>query len=345
MKYVYSHSSLVRWCGFACALGFLLFSGKIVKAEEIIWYGSANAQNANVRYNEFRYIYSSSTAYFPSGYSIPFGKYPGTTMTYPVDVEIFSCVSTSPTSTCVSLDYFQLHNEDLPWLFSSTGTTWTNVSTTQPTALVTTDQVIQISIGTHALDSGKYTYLRNNSSANLGMRWCAFTTSWSCVGDGGGVGRIWGTPYTGPEEYASGTSIFDPYVSSTYGFTDQDFGWFGNAMADVLKWLFTGALQDVADWMEAQLLLAQYRVPQGYITRWMDGFDEAVEAGYNAGVVEDLEIEIAYPTGTTSSYAIVSVESTNMLQDSRYLSIYLFEIITILWMIRRAIDLTDSLQV
>jgi len=33
-------------------------------------------------------------------------------------------------------------------------------------------------------------------------------------------------------------SMFDSYVSSTYGFTDPDFGTFGNAMVDIAKWLF-----------------------------------------------------------------------------------------------------------
>jgi len=34
------------------------------------------------------------------------------------------------------------------------------------------------------------------------------------------------------------SSLFSAYASSSYAFTDPDFGWFGNAMSDVFKWLF-----------------------------------------------------------------------------------------------------------
>jgi len=60
-------------------------------------------------------------------------------------------------------------------------------------------------------------------------------------------------------------SFFDEYTSSSYPFGDPDFGWFGNSMRDVLKYLFVPpvALWDAVDGIKTEILT---NVPLGYVS-------------------------------------------------------------------------------
>jgi len=70
--------------------------------------------------------------------------------------------------------------------------------------------------------------------------------------------------------YTTSSYVFDPYSSSTYAFTDPDFGWFGNAMWDVLKSLFVAPIAEIGQWIFDNIGKIKYRSPWGYFFRAVD---------------------------------------------------------------------------
>jgi len=70
--------------------------------------------------------------------------------------------------------------------------------------------------------------------------------------------------------YSSSTTSTPEYSSSTYAFTDPDFGWFGNAIWDVLKSLFIAPVSELGQWIFENIGKIKYRSPWGFLFRAVD---------------------------------------------------------------------------
>lgn len=137
---------------------------------------------------------------------------------------------------------------------------------------------------------------------------------------------------------------FDAYSSSSYGFTDADFGWFGNAMVDVLKYMFVGPLENINDWFQLQLQNTRYRSPQGYITRAQELWENSLYDSFESASTTPLTVDIL---GRTKTVFAADPEATTGIDfdEWRTVSTYVWYLIALSYFIRRSSDFVDNLNI
>lgn len=138
--------------------------------------------------------------------------------------------------------------------------------------------------------------------------------------------------------------FFEAYNSSTYAFDDPDFGWFGNALFDVIKYLFVAPLSSVNDWFQLQLQNARYRSPQGYIVRVQEAWENNLYDSFSSNSSTPLTVNILGRTKTI--FAADPEEVTGIDFDEwRLVSTYIFYIMAMLYFVRRASNFIDDLKI
>lgn len=158
--------------------------------------------------------------------------------------------------------------------------------------------------------------------------------------------------YSEWEDYTTSTDpygYFEAYNSSTYGFTDQDFGWFGNAIVDVLKYLFVGPFESINGWIQLQLQNARYRAPGGYIVRIQEAWENSLTDAFESTSSTPIYATIALPGQATTTGAIFDSDWANArgfdINEWRIRSTYVIYFLLMLYYWNRARDFIDDLEI
>jgi len=104
-------------------------------------------------------------------------------------------------------------------------------------------------------------------------------------------------------------SVYDQYSSSSYGFTDPDFGWFGNALVDVLKFLFVAPVDAIVNWWQSQMATAMYRVPGGYIVRFQEAWNSHMSGA--ASSTQPLNLHFNFSKTGVAPFNLASMRSVD----------------------------------
>jgi hypothetical protein len=160
------------------------------------------------------------------------------------------------------------------------------------------------------------------------------------IGYGEGTWPSWETWTTSTDPYG----FFEPYASSSYGFIDPDFGWFGNAVMDVLKYLFVGPLTSINNWFQLQLQNARYRWPQGYIVRIQEAWENSLTDSFTSSSSTPLTVDLMGKTYTV--WSANPKEDTGIDTDEwRIYSTYVFYIMAMWYFWGRVREFVDDLGI
>lgn len=178
----------------------------------------------------------------------------------------------------------------------------------------------------------------------------AYSGSWSTA-DGPYVLGLGETSFTGWEGYTTSSDpygYFTPYASSSYAFSDPDFGWFGNAIVDVLKYLFVGPFTAVNDWFQLQLQNARYRWPGGYVVRLQEAWQNSLTDAFSSTSSTTITATIPLPTGDAEGpiFSNTFAQSNGFdLDQFREISVYVFWFLYMWYVFERSLRFFDSMDV
>lgn len=347
------HAFIRCWCGLALAsLSFAICVPHVEASVAPLW-DTDNAGDNDSYYwvcpaggRTWSILIPANASYSQRIESIHFFAKAASATVAPFDVFFDIREGTSPTSTVVATYSYT------PTI-STTAMTEYTIDIPSPFWDIDVGTPINITVrlaGAGSCISSNYIYLRgstaNNSDTmsviNAGGTWLdADGFLIYAYGEEGYVAYVDVATSTDPYAY------FDAYASSSYSFTDPDFGWFGNAILDVLKYLFVGPFDAVKSWFLTQIELAKYRTPQGYLTRFFE-MHQDVAGDFTSASTTELVVSIPLPGQATSTGTIIDpavAEDVGVPYDDwRDISVNIIWIVALWKIFDDAIDFVDSLR-
>jgi len=198
------------------------------------------------------------------------------------------------------------------------------------------------------ITNNQFIFRASGSDNDEEMSTTSYSGSWLTT-DGVYLLGLGDTTFMLFDAYSTSTDpygYFEPYASSSYAFTDPDFGWFGNAIVDALKYLFVGPFNTVNDWFQLQLQNARYRSPGGYVIRFQEAWQNELTDAFESSSSTTINATLRLPDGDHTAPIFDNEFATSNgfdLNDFRNISTYIFWFLYVLYFYHRSLDFIDDL--